>query len=146
MIGIAYLVGVDRNGDYQKSQYITEMPAFPDLYREVNGKLPSGPDWDALNWLTSQIGEMTYVGFAPPGTPPATVAALRKGFEGASNDPEFVAGLDQAQRRAVHLCQRRARAGDLPLARRRDARGPGHAQGRDRGAELSSARRGRGPA
>jgi hypothetical protein len=89
-IGIAYLVGVDRNGAYQKSQYITEMPAFPDLYRELNGRPPSGPDWDALNWLTSQIGEMTYVGFAPPGTPPAALAALRAGFEGASNDPEFV--------------------------------------------------------
>ncbi len=89
-IGIAYLVGVDRNGGYQQSRYITEMPAFPDLYREINGKLPSGPDWDALNWLTSQIGEMTYVGFAPPGTPAAMVAALRKGFAGASSDPEFV--------------------------------------------------------
>src|SRR5213078_1225681 len=89
-VGIAYLVGVDRNGGYQKSQHITEMPAFPDLYREINGRMPSGPDWDALNWLTSQIGEMTYVGFAPPGTPPAMVAALRTGFEGASNDPEFV--------------------------------------------------------
>jgi putative tricarboxylic transport membrane protein len=89
-IGIAYLVGVDRNGAYQKGQYITEMPAFPDLYRELNGRPPSGPDWDALNWLTSQIGEMTYVGFAPPGTPPAALAALRAGFEGASNDPEFV--------------------------------------------------------
>jgi putative tricarboxylic transport membrane protein len=89
-IGIAYLVGVDRNGAYHKSQYINEMPAFPDLYREINGRPPSGPDWDALNWLTSQIGEMTYVGFAPPGTPPAALAALRAGFEGASNDPEFV--------------------------------------------------------
>jgi len=89
-IGIAYLVAVDRNGGYERSRYVTEMPAFPDLYREVHGKLPSGPDWDALNWLTSQIGEMTYVGFAPRGTPPAALAALRTGFEGASNDPEFV--------------------------------------------------------
>jgi len=89
-VGIAYLVAVDRNGGYQRSQYITEMPAFPDLYKEVHGKLPSGPDWDALNWLTSEIGEMTYVGFAPHGTPPAALAALRMGFEGASHDPEFV--------------------------------------------------------
>ncbi|SRR6266705_3145923 len=37
-----------------------------------------------------QTGEMTYVGFAPRGTPPAALAALRSGFEGASNDPEFV--------------------------------------------------------
>jgi hypothetical protein len=89
-IGIAYLVAVDRNGGYERSRYVTEMPAFPDLYREVHGKLPSGPDWDALNWLTSQIGEMTYVGFAPRGTPAAALAALRMGFEGASNDAEFV--------------------------------------------------------
>jgi tripartite-type tricarboxylate transporter receptor subunit TctC len=89
-IGIAYLVPVDRNGGYERSRYITEMPAFPDLYKEIHGRLPSGPDWDALNWLTSQTGEMTFVGFAPRGTPAAALAALRKGFDGASNDPEFV--------------------------------------------------------
>src|SRR5215475_601301 len=89
-VGIAYLVPVDPNGAYEKSRYVTEMPAFPDLYKEVRGKLPSGPDWDALNWLTNQTGEMTYVGFAPRGTPAPALAALRVGFEGASHDPEFV--------------------------------------------------------
>jgi tripartite-type tricarboxylate transporter receptor subunit TctC len=89
-IGVAYLVPVDRNGGYEKSQYVTEMPAYPDLYKEVHGKLPSGPAWDALNWLTNQTGEMTYVGLAPPGTPAAAVAALRQGFAGASNDPAFI--------------------------------------------------------
>ena len=33
---------------------------------------------------------MTFVGFAPHGTPAAALAALRKGFDGASNDPEFI--------------------------------------------------------
>jgi len=33
---------------------------------------------------------MTYAGFAPHGTPSAALAALRSGFEAASNDPEFV--------------------------------------------------------
>jgi len=89
-IGIAYLVPVDGTGGYEKSQYVTEMPAFPDLYKEVHGKLPSGLAWDALNWLTTQTGEMTYVGLAPRGTPAAAVAALRKGFADASNDPVFV--------------------------------------------------------
>jgi tripartite-type tricarboxylate transporter receptor subunit TctC len=90
-IGIAYLVPVDRNGAYERSPQITEMPAFPDLYREIHGKPPSGPAWDALNWLTNQTGEMTYVGFAPRGTPAAALAALRKGFADASNDPDFIA-------------------------------------------------------
>jgi hypothetical protein len=83
-------VPVDRSGAYERSRYITEMPAFPDLYQELNGRLPSGPDWDALNWLTNQTGEMTFVGFAPRATPAAALAALRHGFEAASNDPDFV--------------------------------------------------------
>jgi hypothetical protein len=98
-IGIAYLVPVDRDGAYEKSRYVTEMPAFPDLYRDIHGKLPSGPDWDALNWLTNQTGEMTFVGFAPRGTPAAALAALRQGFDGASNDPEFVS--DSIKRNGV---------------------------------------------
>jgi putative tricarboxylic transport membrane protein len=89
-IGIAYLVPVERDGGYAKSPYVTEMPAFPDLYREIHGVMPSGPAWDALNWLTNQAGEMTFVGFAPRGTPAAAVAALRKGFADASSDPDFI--------------------------------------------------------
>jgi hypothetical protein len=89
-IGIAYLVPVDPAGRYSKSPYVGEMPAFPDLYRDIFGRMPSGPAWDALNWLTNQAGEMTFVGFAPHGTPAAAAAALRQGFADASNDPDFV--------------------------------------------------------
>ena len=88
-VGIAYLVGVDRNGRYTRNKYITEMPAFPDLYREIHGKLPSGKTWDAFNWLTNQIGELTYIAVAPPRTQSAAVAALRQGFEGIARDAEF---------------------------------------------------------
>jgi hypothetical protein len=89
-LGIAYLVPVDDRGGYDKSRYIAEMPAFPDLYREIYGRMPSGPTWEALNWLTNQAGEMTYVGLAPHGTPAGAVAALRLGFKNASTDPNFV--------------------------------------------------------
>ncbi|HEY4405242.1 MAG TPA: hypothetical protein VGN55_11420 [Xanthobacteraceae bacterium] len=40
--------------------------------------------------MTNQAGEMTFVGFAPRGTPGGAIAALRRGFEDASNDPDFV--------------------------------------------------------
>jgi hypothetical protein len=46
--------------------------------------------FEALNWLTNQTGEMTFVGFAPPGTPTDAVAALRQGYAAASHDPEFI--------------------------------------------------------
>jgi hypothetical protein len=89
-LGINYLVAVDPNGRYERSPFIDEMPAFPELYREARGAMPSGPAWEALNWLTNQTGEMTFIALAPPGTPPAAIAALRRGYEAASNDPEFV--------------------------------------------------------
>ena len=87
--GFAYLVPVDGSGRYQRNKRITEMPAFPDLYREVRGRMPSGATWDAFNWLTNQIGELTYIGVAPPRTPAAPLAALRKGFEGVARDAAF---------------------------------------------------------
>ena len=89
-MGITYLVPVDKDGRYERSPALPEMPAFPDLYKEIKGKLPSGPTWEALNWLTQEIGELTFVGFAPHGTPAAAVAALRKGFDDACHDPDFI--------------------------------------------------------
>ena len=50
---------------------------------------PPEPTWDAFNWLTNQIGELTYIAVAPPRTPAAPLAALRKGFEGVARDAAF---------------------------------------------------------
>ena len=89
-VGIAYLVPVDAEGRYETSKFITEMPAFPDLYKQVRGGTPSGDMWDALNWLTNQIGELTFVGLAPPATNAEVVGVLRKAFHAASTDPDFI--------------------------------------------------------
>jgi hypothetical protein len=83
-------VPVEPDGRYERSDHIAEISTFPDLYREIFGHMPAGAAWDALNWLTHQTGEMTYVGLAPRGTPAVFVAALRQGFERASRDPDFI--------------------------------------------------------
>src|SRR5262245_16953875 len=88
-VGFAYLVPVDKDGRYQRNPLIHEMPSFPDLYQEVHGRMPSGATWNAFNWLTNQIGELTYIAVAPPKTAAAPVAALRKGFEGVAQDKAF---------------------------------------------------------
>jgi hypothetical protein len=90
-VGIAYLVPVDAKGHYETSKFITEMPAYPDLYKQVRGTTPSGAMWDALNWLTNQTGELTFVGLAPPATNANLLDILRKAYDAASNDPEFIA-------------------------------------------------------
>jgi len=88
--GVAYLVPVGANGEFEKNTFISEMPAYPDLYREVHGNLPSGPLWEAFNWFVNQTGEMTYIGLAPRGTPAEAVAILRRAFEQTSGDPDFI--------------------------------------------------------
>jgi tripartite-type tricarboxylate transporter receptor subunit TctC len=89
-IGLYYFVSASSSGEFERNRSVTEIPAFPDLYREVYGKLPSGHDWDALNWLTAQTGELAFAAFAPRGTPPEALSALRGAFERAANDPDFI--------------------------------------------------------
>ena len=84
-----YLVPTDADGKFTPNPYITGMPAFPDLYREIHGKAPAGPDWEALNWLVRLAGQITIVGLAPPGTDPAALADLRTGYEAAAKDVAF---------------------------------------------------------
>lgn len=87
---LAYLVVADKEGKFEANKYITEMPGFPEVYAQVHGKAPSGPTWDALNWLVQQVSDVMFVGLAPPGSPPAALEVLRKAFPAAVNDPEFV--------------------------------------------------------
>jgi tripartite-type tricarboxylate transporter receptor subunit TctC len=89
-IGVYYLVSTGPGGEFEKNKLITDVPAFPDLYREVYGKLPAGENWDALNWLTTQTSELAYAAFAPRGTGPAALSALRTAFDRAARDPDFI--------------------------------------------------------
>lgn len=89
-MGLWYFVPVDADGSYDANPYLEDLQAFPDVYQEVHGAMPEGPMWDALNWYTNQIGELTFVTLAPPGTPEDRVAILQEAFDKAMNDPEFV--------------------------------------------------------
>ena len=89
-MALAYLVVADKDGKFEPNKYIKEMPGFPELYRQVHGTAPSGETWDALNWLVQQVSDVMFVGLAPAGSPPEALAALRKAFPAAINDPEFV--------------------------------------------------------
>jgi hypothetical protein len=89
-IGVYYLVSVGPDGEFEKNKSIADVPAFPDLYRELYGKSPSGENWDALNWLTTQTSGLAYSAFAPRGTPPNVLSALRSAFDRAAADPDFI--------------------------------------------------------
>jgi tripartite-type tricarboxylate transporter receptor subunit TctC len=90
-MGLWYFVPVAADGSYRTNPNLTDVPAFPDVYKEVHGKMPEGPMWEALNWYTNQIGELTFVTLAPPKTPEDRLKILQDAFAAAMNDPEFVA-------------------------------------------------------
>ncbi len=89
-MGVAYLAPVRADGAFDRVAGIDDMPAFPDLYRQIFHSAPEGKTWDALNWLTQEAGELTYALFAPAGTPPKAVADMRAAFAAAALDPDFV--------------------------------------------------------
>lgn len=89
-MGVYYFASVGANGAFVKNELVRDIPAFPELYREVHGKMPSGDGWDALNWLTAQTSELAYAAFAPRGTPPELLSSLRTAFDLAAGDPEFI--------------------------------------------------------
>jgi tripartite-type tricarboxylate transporter receptor subunit TctC len=65
--------------------------AFPEFYRSVKGRLPSGTLWEAyLANLAVAQGLLRTVAM-PPGSPPAAVAALRKAMASLNEDKEFEA-------------------------------------------------------
>ena len=51
---------------------------------------PQLGEMSGRRFRVGMVGEMTFAGLAPPGTPKEAVDALRKGYEGASKDPGFV--------------------------------------------------------
>lgn len=93
VMGVAYTSFVRPDGTYDRNPEVKEMPAFPDLYKEIHGKMPSGPEWDAFNWFVGLVGDMAYTAFAPPGTPKAALDELRQAFNAGCKDKEFVGPL-----------------------------------------------------
>jgi putative tricarboxylic transport membrane protein len=83
---------VTEDGKIVRAKTVNEnTPTFQEAYREVYGKDPSGPLWDAFKTLYNDIhSSLTRTLVLPPGTPPDIVNTLRKGIEDMSNDPAFV--------------------------------------------------------
>ena len=65
------------------------VPGFPDFYRKLKGKLPSGPMWDVYRANLAVDAAMLRTVVMPPGVPSAAVDALRTAIARLNNDAEF---------------------------------------------------------
>jgi tripartite-type tricarboxylate transporter receptor subunit TctC len=72
-----------------KSMAGLPIATFTELYQELNGKPPSGPLWDAYDTILTVIGAMQLVQVAPPGTPKASIDALRAAVAGLDGDKDY---------------------------------------------------------
>ena len=59
-------------------------------YKEINGKEPSGLDWQAWRAIGLGMGKLTRTLVLPPGTPEAKVKELRTAIAKMAKDPAFV--------------------------------------------------------
>lgn len=80
------------DGKIVRSKTVHEnTPTFQEAYRQVHGKDPSGPLWDAHKVLYNDVHTtLTRTLVLPPGTPPEVVNRLRRAIEKMSDDPAFV--------------------------------------------------------
>ncbi|MBT7953651.1 MAG: hypothetical protein HN731_00545 [Rhodospirillaceae bacterium] len=92
-IGLYYLPTLTPKGDViTQDPELPDMPALSELYKELNGKEPSGTLWEGIKWLRMASPRMAV---AAPGTNKQAVADLRKGFIAAQKDPEFIAAHEK---------------------------------------------------
>lgn len=81
---------MDINGNPVKGANESGVPYFRDVYKKFKGKELSGPRWETMKWISTYVSNLVYSMYAPPGTDPKVVEALRKGFTETMNDPDYL--------------------------------------------------------
>ena len=89
-LALWYQSDFDAEGNPVNNPTVTDFKSFHEVFKEVHGRLPSGPKWEAYKWYRTVEAQMTLTVFAAKGTPKAAVEALRKGYYATARDPEFL--------------------------------------------------------
>ncbi|MDA0241163.1 MAG: hypothetical protein O3A84_14205, partial [Proteobacteria bacterium] len=74
----------------QKSSVYPNLKSFPQVYREVHGKDPSGPLWETYKWMLNVVVRTPFSSFAPPKTPKEIVDVLRAAHQKTARDPDII--------------------------------------------------------
>jgi len=93
------------NGTFRTSPVLTEqkVPTFADVYKQVYGKYPSGPKWEAFVLINDISSAMLRAAMLPHGSPKAAVDELRKAFAALATDKDFVREYERVIRTKPEL-------------------------------------------
>ncbi len=87
-----YHPGRTLDGKYvDMSSIFGDIPSFPDYYKKIHGKEPSGEIYEFYQWLLSVVNGMSYVALLPPGTKEDQLKILEEAFVKVTNDAEYKA-------------------------------------------------------
>ena len=92
-------------GTFRTSPVLTKqhVPTFADVYKQVHGKYPSGPKWEAFVLINDIASAMLRAVMLPHGSPKAAVDDLRKAFAALPQDKGFVSDYEKIIRTQPEL-------------------------------------------
>lgn len=68
-----------------------DIPTVAEVYKQIHGKDPSGPAWEAYKASVRAFGNGGKILMAHPDIPPAAMAALEQAAVAMARDPDFLA-------------------------------------------------------
>jgi hypothetical protein len=81
---------IDKSGHLAKDPLVGQVPYFPDVYRKIHGKDPSGRSWEAVVTTLKLDQAMQHALFGPPDMNPEAAAALRKGLMATMSSQAYI--------------------------------------------------------
>lgn len=87
---------LDDKGNLVRDPAFPDLPHFAEAFQMVNGKPPSGNEWEAVRAFLIAGFPAQKLMVLPKNTPREIVEAYRKAFRDMRNDPQYKAGLESA--------------------------------------------------
>lgn len=72
-----------------------DIRAFHEVAESATGEAPSGPLWEAMQWLNDGSAGVTWLVAAPRGVDEERLQILREAFFKAAEDPEFLEAVER---------------------------------------------------
>jgi len=88
-VALYYHSPLDADGKPGKAdRYPSHIKQFVNFYKDIYGKMPSGPMWEAYKWMSTYV-IWPFLMVAPEGVSKEAVSELRKAHVATANDPEY---------------------------------------------------------
>lgn len=95
VVPVFQLVAPDETGKISRAEALADIPTFEEYYAMHKGGVPSGPQYQALRTIVDSFMAMFRTVFAAPGSPDASVEALRTAFRSMWKDEAFLADYEK---------------------------------------------------